>query len=250
MQKMKLIDDLIKAESRNSAAVKDVRVGVTWTGVWGKHCGLAKTYGVPVAHGNYTQDLGKLTKKSTLQLAEYAKSWNLIEASIGVAAINAMVEPKGEAGINALDLIVEWAKNKRVTMVGSFPRTQEIRSAASDFKILELDPAKLNPKKGIIPATAADYLLPVSDLAIITGSTLINKSLRYLLELTRRGDVFTVLLGPSTLMSEVFFDYGVNMLAGAEIIKPEPILNKISQSGGMVNSRVCAGEILYRVLER
>lgn len=250
MLEMELIEDLISAEVENDTIVKDVRVGVSWTGVWSKYCGLAKTYGLPVAHGNYTQDLGELTEKSTLQLAEYAKSWNLIEASIGVAAINAMIEPKGETGINALDLIVKRAKNKRVTMVGSFPRTQEIRAAASDFKILELDPYCLNPKEGIISATAADYLLPVSDLAIITGSTLINKSLRHLLKLTSQGNVFTVLLGPSTLMSEVFFDYGVDMIAGAEIVKPKPILNKISQSGGMVNSRICAGEILYRVLEK
>ena len=95
MKKMKLIDDLISAVGENSALVEDVRVGVSWTAVMGKYCGVAKTYGVPVAHGNYTKDMGRLTEKTTLELAEYAKSWNLIEASIGVAAINSMIEPKG-----------------------------------------------------------------------------------------------------------------------------------------------------------
>ena len=43
---MKLIDDLIAHAKCNNAPVKDVRVGVSWTGVWGKYCGLAKTYGI------------------------------------------------------------------------------------------------------------------------------------------------------------------------------------------------------------
>ena len=67
---MKLIDDLIASVKRNEVPVTDVRVGVSWTGVWGKTCGLSKTYGVPVVHGNYTRDMGHLTEKTTLELAD------------------------------------------------------------------------------------------------------------------------------------------------------------------------------------
>lgn len=245
---MKLIDDLISAASENDAPVRDVRVGVSWTGVLSKHCGLAKTYGIPVPHGCYTRDLGKLTEKTSLELAEYSKSWNLIEASIGVAAINSMIKPKGKKGVNALDIILEEGRNKKITMVGSFPRVSEIRSVAKELWILELDPHSLNPDLGILPATAAEHVIPRSDIVAVTGSTLINKSLEHLLELSKNS--YTILLGPSTPMSEVLFDHGVDMLAGVKVIKPMEVLKKISQSGGMINTKVCRGELEFIVMEK
>lgn len=245
---MKLIDDLISAVGKNDAPVRDVRVGVSWTGVLSKGCGLAKTYGIPVPHGCYTRDLGKLTEKTSLELAEYSKSWNLIEASIGVAAINSMIKPEGKRGVNALDVIREEGRNKKITMVGSFPRVSEIRSVAKELWILELDPHLLNPNLGILPATAAEHVIPRSEIVAITGSALINKSLEHLLKLSK--NAYTIILGPSTTMSEVLFNYGADMIAGIEIIKPLEILKKISQSGGMINKKVCKGEIEFIVMEK
>ena len=93
---MKLIDELIESGRENDSPVRDVRAGVSWTGVHGKYGGVCKTYGIPVAHGNYTKDMGELISKTTLELAEYAKSWNLVEASIGVAALNSLMKPRGK----------------------------------------------------------------------------------------------------------------------------------------------------------
>lgn len=246
---MKLIDDLIEAHSSNEAPVKDVRTGISWTGVWGKYCGTAKTYGLPFIHGNYTRDLGHLTEKSTLELADYSRSWNLVEASIGVAAINSIIKPKGKKDVNAQDFILEEGANKKITMVGRFPKWAEIKAVAKEFWALDCDPNALDPKESIITDAAAEYVFPESDMIIITGSTLINKGMERYLELARKEDAYTILLGPSTPMSEVLFDYGVDMLAGAEVIDPEALLKKISQSGGMINTRVCRGEIQFRVME-
>ncbi len=52
---MKLINELLEVSSENDSDVKDVRVGVSWTGVHGKYGGISKTYGIPVVHGNYTE---------------------------------------------------------------------------------------------------------------------------------------------------------------------------------------------------
>ncbi|MDH5702897.1 MAG: DUF364 domain-containing protein, partial [Aigarchaeota archaeon] len=76
----------------------------------------------------------------------------------------------------------------------------------------------------------------------------INKSLEHLLELSK--SAYTIVLGPSTPMSEVLFDYGADMLAGVNVIKPTQIMTKISQSGGMVGPTNCRGEIEFVVLER
>lgn len=250
MLRSQLIDDLIASGKGNELPVKDVRVGVSWTGVYdGRCCGLAKTYGLPVRHGNYTRNMGNLTHMTTLELAEYAQSWNLVEASIGVAAIMAMLPPKAEfAEINAQDIIIEKGTGKRVVMVGAFPFIDKLRAVARELYILDLDPGLLDPRKNILPDSAAEYLIPEADLVILTGSSLINKSLERELALARKSKAFTVVLGPSTIMSSVLFDYGADMIGGAEVLKPEAILAKISQSGGMIESKICPGEITFRVM--
>jgi uncharacterized protein (DUF4213/DUF364 family) len=249
MKEMKLINDLINTHDENDARVKDVRVGVSWTGVHGKYGGVSKTYGIPVVHGNYTRELGELTHKTTLELAEYSRSWNLVEASIGVAAINSMIKARGKKDINALDLVLEEGENRKITMVGKFPKTDEIREVARELWVLESDPSLTNPKKRIVTESAAEYVFPGSDIIIITGSTIINKALERYLELAKHEDAYTIILGPSTPMSNLLFDYGADMLAGVEIVDPEAILRKISQSGGMINTKICKGEIEFRILE-
>ncbi|MDI9437807.1 MAG: DUF364 domain-containing protein [Euryarchaeota archaeon] len=246
---MKLINDLIESGRENNSSVKDVRVGISWTGVTGRYGGVSKTYGIPVVHGNYTRDMGNLTSRTTLELAEYVRSWNLVEASIGVAAINSLMKPRGKKDINAQDIIIEESKNKNVTMVGKFPKIAEIKSVAKKLWVLESDPTLLNPKEGIITESAAESVFPGSDIIVITGSALINKGLEHYLNLAKQEDAYTIIMGPSTPLSDVLFDYGANMLAGVEILDPEAILKKISQSGGMLNTRVCQGEIGFRVLE-
>jgi len=247
---MKLIEDLIAGSKNNDAPVQDVRVGVSWTGVLGKYCGLAKTYGVPVVHGNYTKDMGRLTEKTTLELAEYSYSWNLIEASIGIAALNAMTKTDRSVDINARDLIFEKANGKKVGVSGSFPFIPQLKKLAKEMWVFELDPFKLDPANRIITETAAENIIPQCEVVVITGSTLINKSAGRLLELSRLAQAYTVVLGPSTPMSEVWFDYGVDLVAGAEVIQPEPVLLKLSQSGGMLDTRVCAGELVFKAMER
>ena len=249
MKEMKLLDDLISAVQGEDTVAEDVRVGASWTGVKGRYGGVCKTYGIPVPHGNYTKDLGKLNEKSTLELAEYARSWNFVEASIGVAALNSMVKVKGKTGVNAIDIVLETCENKKVTMVGKFPRIPEIKALAKELWVLEMNPCLLNVKKGIINATAAEYVIPDSDIVIVTGSTLINKTMERVLELCRMADAYTIVMGPSTTMSDVLFDYGADMLAGVEIARPDTLLNTISQSGGMINSRVCGDELVFRVME-
>lgn len=248
--KMQLLDDLIEAVKENDAPVKDVRVGISWTGVDAKYCGVAKTYGVPFKHGNYTRDMGRLTEKTSLELVEYARSWNMVEASIGVAALNAMVTPCGKTNVNAMDLATELGKNKKIVMVGMFPMYEALREIAKEFYVLEADPSLIDPREGIISEQAAESVIPGSDVMIVTGSTLINKSLERFLRLAREASAYTIVMGPSTPMCDVLFDYGASMLAGVEIAKPVNVLKKISQSGGMINSKVCKGEVIYRTLER
>ncbi len=247
----RLIDDLIAAAAKNSEPAKDVRVGVSWTAVHGKYCGLAKTYGLPVSHGNYTHNMGRLIGAATVELAEYAQSWNLVEASIGCAAITSMAAPPaGSPEVNAQEIVLEKGAGARVVVVGAFPFITKLKAVAREVHVLELDPSLQDTSAGILPDSAAEYLIPDCGLLVITGSTMVNKSLERLLALARESRAYTVILGPSTVMSEVLFDYGADMLAGAVVLNPEAVMMKLSQSGGMLDTRVCPGEIAFRVMRK
>ena len=87
-------------------------------------------------------------------------------------------------------------------------------------------------------------------MVIITGSALINKSLERLLELSRSAKAYTVVLGPSTCVNKVLLDYGADLLGGVQVVKPEMVLKKLSQSGGMLDSKVCPGEIIPKMLAK
>ena len=220
---MKLIEDLISDLNDKDTEVKDVHVGYAWIGVLSKNCGVAKNYGT--MHESRVKDLGELTGKTAIELAKYTKSWNMIEAGIGLAAINSLIEPRGKK-LNTLDFLLENADGKKIAMVGHFPKVSPLRDRADELWILEK-----NPRSGDLPDTACEYLIPNADIVVITSSAIINKSIERLLELSNG---YTIVLGPSTPMSPVLFEYGVDMIAGIKVIDEERMMKKIVQGGGMV----------------
>jgi hypothetical protein len=234
---MKLIDDLISDLRDEDMEVRDVHVGYAWIGVLSRNCGVAKNFGA--LHDYKVRDLGKLTEKTAIELAEYSESWNMIEAGLGLAAINSLIEPRGKK-LNVLDFLLENANGKKIAMVGHFPKVDELRKHADELWVIEKQ-----PQGGDFPDTASEYFIPKADIVVITSSAIINKSIERLLELSRG---FTILLGPSTPMLDVLFDYGVDMLAGMMVVDEEKMMRKIAQGGGKVKQFEDAIEFL--VMER
>ena len=234
---MKLIDDLISDVRDKDTGVRDVHVGYAWIGVLSRNCGVAKNLGA--LHDYVVQDLGQLREKTAVELAEYAKSWNMIEAGIGLAAINSLIEPRGKE-LNMLDFLLDNAAGKKIAMVGHFPKVAELRKLADELWVIEKQ-----PQKGDIIDTASEYFIPKADIAVITSSAVVNKSIERLLELSHG---LTIIIGPSTPMSPVLFDYGVDMLAGLKVVDEERMMTKIAQGGGKVKQFEDAIEFL--VMER
>jgi hypothetical protein len=88
-----ILEDLITHLKGKDHPVKEVLTGAYWTGVVSRGCGLASTFmDEGHSHPRGVKDVGNLTKKSALQLAQYALSDFLMEASIGMAAINSLIE--------------------------------------------------------------------------------------------------------------------------------------------------------------
>ena len=196
-----------------------------------KHCGLASTFHEPHPYHRPVRNAGSLTGLSALEVAQYARSDNVLEASIGLAAINSLIYVDEAECVdeNALDVLVAKGGNKNIAIVGRFPWIPKLRAIARTLWVIEQ-----NPQQGELSAEAAEAVLPQADVVGITGTSFVNHTFDRLLDLSK--DKFVVVVGPSTPLSPVLFDYGVDVLAGVKVVEPEKTIRSISQ--GAIFSQV------------
>lgn len=220
------------------AAVLDVRIGLSWTAVvvelaGRRRCGLAATLRGQRGHGSATiPDAGHLVGVSARELASWARpdSGSLTQASVGFATLNALLAAAAPdqpwAELNAAEVIAERGAGRRVALVGHFPFVEELRERVGALWVLELE-----PRPGDLPASAAAEVLPQADIVAITSTTLINGSFAGLMAL-RNPAALTMLLGPSTPLSPILFDYGIDVLSGALVEDIDATLHAVSQGAG------------------
>jgi uncharacterized protein len=137
---LKILDDLILNLLGHDCPVKNVHACVFWTAVVSKHCGLASTFrGLGFSHEKGVRDVGVLTEKTTLELVGYARSDSLLEASIGMAAINSLIKVDESKYVekNAYDILVEKGGGKNVAVVGHFPWIPKLREKVGNLWVLE-----------------------------------------------------------------------------------------------------------------
>ncbi|NLM52980.1 MAG: DUF364 domain-containing protein [Firmicutes bacterium] len=240
----KLYDSLIGAIPKE-LKVADFLCGNSWTMIQTETggIGLATT----VKEATRKPMLGNHIKGMPLrEVAEAAKSWNLLEASIGVAAINAYYNAASrtiklgiahnhwqQADSEAFTVFKEEVKGKKVASVGHFPPVVQALGASSDLSILER-----NPQPGDYPEAACEYLLPAQDYVFITGETLIYKTLPRLLTLAANARV--ILVGPVAPLSEVLFKFGVDVICGFVVHDPHLCATIVKR--GILSSIFAAGE--------
>ncbi|MBU1627790.1 DUF364 domain-containing protein [bacterium] len=216
---MKLIDALLESVKDLDCKVKRVCVGIHWTLVESRFFGMAHTY--KTNRKVELEDSGKLVGKSALELSQRLRSWEPLEASLGLAALNSLIEPVGTSG-NVEEYIKQAALGKTLTIIGRFPFNRDIAAIARNIYFLEIE-----PDKNELPSFAAEEVIPESDIVVITATTLINKSLPRLLELSKDKDC--IVLGPSTPMNDVLFKYGAKKIAGVKVVDGVAITSSIMQ---------------------
>jgi uncharacterized protein len=192
------------------------------------HCGLAATLAVGEHCHTGRPDVpqaGALESLSGRTLAQYALDESPLLTSLGLAAINALLPrmPQSWQDEGAEALISRLGAGRRVALVGHFPFVSRLRAQVEALDVLELQPGP-----GDLPAEMAPQVLPEADVIAITGMTVSNRTLEDLLRL-RSPRACVILLGPSTPLSPVLFDYGVDILSGAVVSAIEPVLRAVSQ---------------------
>jgi uncharacterized protein len=221
-------------ETLQDGKVREVRIGLHWTAVvvdiaGEQRCGLAATLfeRQDHAHAPVVPQAGELQDATGRELADLVLSGQPTLISVGMAAINAMLPRNSDIYVeaNAEDLIAQQGTGKRVALVGHFPFVPRLRQLVGELSVLEL-----HPEPGDIPADQAPLILPIAQVVAVTGMALLNGTLESLLELCPQ-DAFVMVLGPSTPLSPVLFEFGVNLLSGSIVTMVDPVLRTASQGG-------------------
>ena len=223
---MAILQDLILSLPGN-APVRSVVVGQRWTVVCSRHCGLSATLRSDEMHKTTPlPDVHHLQMKSARELAELALSSNLLEASIGVAAINSLLEVDETlaAEVNASEVLARAGSGKNVALLGHFRFIPQLRRTSGQLWVIEQQPLEDE-----YPSEAAVDLLPQADVVAMTGCTLVNHTLDELLELCRP-DATVMVLGPSTPFSPVLFHHGVKIISGTRVIDESAVLHTAGQA--------------------
>lgn len=158
------------------------------------------------------------------EVAACIKSWNLMEAALGAAALNAYYNNPRTARANGVEfsdarrcedrrydpfiMSQNEVRGKKVVVVGHFPYLENLLEPVCDLSIIEWDPLD-----GDYPMPACEYLLPDADFAYITCTALVDKSLPRLLELTRNA-LRVSLVGPGTPLAPALFAHGMQEVSG------------------------------------
>lgn len=214
-----LYDELIEPIPAD-LTVRNYQTGYNWTRLVSSEDSIGMTMTIPVNTRPPPCEASSLTGKPLREVAALVKSWNYIEAAIGLAAINSWYnQPQRAAACGfvhpgvtenmreAFDVYFEECQGKKVAVVGHFPFIEKRLSGHGNLSILER-----NPDMGYFPDPACEYILPEQDYVFITDSTFVNKTLPRLLALSQQARV--VVVGPSTPLAPLLFERGVYGLSG------------------------------------
>ena len=161
--------------------------------------------------------------------ASAVKSWNLEEASLGLAAANAFYntpERVDSLGVRiSMDVFYTEGidlKDRTVGIIGHMNGPRGLREQARAVYTFERA-----PQEGDYPDSACDFLLPQCDLVLITGSSLVNKTLPHLLKLCEKATV--ILTGPSVPLCPALLDFGIDRIAGMAIADRAAVRERVEQ---------------------
>ena len=234
---MEILKTILKS-IKEDAPVREVRRGIHWTAVVSRGCGLASTLAHDgCSHGAGRDMDGSFTSLTAFELARYCLESDIEKASIGLAVINSLLDtdPDKYSSVDGLKLIKEMGKGKNISVIGHFPYLDDLAREAKNLWIIEKQPGP-----GDYTEEKGKDLIPQSDIIVITSTTLINKTLPGILGLCKQESV-KMLLGPSTPLSPVAFEYGIDMLSGSIVTEKDVVLRSVSEGASFMQLKKNGG---------
>ncbi len=221
---MEILDRLIAPIPKQP--VEEVIVGVHSVLVkTADNCGIASTIKYCSPHENVRR-AGKLEQLNLRQLAEYAQSGNLLEASIGMAAINSFYSTsiKAPKSINAKNIILEHSRQKTVGIIGHFPFLEKQKEHYKIYYIFEKQPNEGDLTEADIPK-----YLPTVDVAAITATAITNHTFAGILKYLP-AESYNIMLGPTTPVSPILFEFGMDAVSGSFVENYDQVKKYVLQA--------------------
>lgn len=244
--------DAILGRQSDSITIERVVAGLFFTGIK-LSCGSAGACATPIkaipeavccpSSAMAMPFPGKLRGRRAIELCEEAFADNGIRRAIGVAVINALADacwnsrPSPDVVVHEQTDAFDAAApqpGEQVVVVGAFgPFLRNLKRLHQPYLVLEKDTATLRPDElpFFRPAEQADVVMPLADLALITGTTLLNDSLELLLSLCRPA-TRVVVVGPTvSLMPDPLLRRGVDLIGTVQIRDPDGFLDMLAEGG-------------------
>ena len=205
-----IIESLIAEEGDFS--VNDFAIYRHTAYVESSNVGLAST-----ANADFSDikiDLEEISTSTTGKLASLLRSNKIIEAAIGLAAINSSldIEKIKDKLVqkNAVHILREKGAGKNVSIIGHFPFIESFRAdgVCENIRVFEMNPKNSDD---LSPDLMRKYL-PRSDVVMISGSTLINHSFDRIISLCDKS--YNIILGPSTPLTPLLFEFKIDAICG------------------------------------
>lgn len=217
----RLYRDLVNGVA--DAEIRQIVIGEKWIAVE-TDAALGLTARPAATLGAALPDLKALAKRGLAALAAgAAESWEPLAAALGLAAVNAhynRADLTGDGG-NGLDLFVEFDDDAPPVVIGAFPG---LKTRRPTVQVVDYAPGP-----GQYPDGAADWLLPAAGSALITASSLANRTLPRLL--TAAHGRPAALIGPGAPLTDRLFVYGLSALAGFIAEDRAAVLRVIAAGG-------------------
>jgi uncharacterized protein (DUF4213/DUF364 family) len=242
--------DVLQDYACGPEKVRSVAIGLVWTS-----CEVDDALGLAMSPGVATRTLpwaGTLRGRPLSEIAGWLREFDLYRAVVGMAAVNAGInrlrllpeginlEAKAGAGNNlaVFEHFLPQITGKRVVVIGRYPGLDRFATAHN----LDLTVLERQPDGDDLPDCACEYLLPKAEWVLITASTITNKTFPRLAELSR--DAMTVLMGPTTPWLPELYHFGIDYLAGVEVVDAEDLRCTLAEGGGV---RIFDSAVRYRV---
>ncbi len=248
MENPQRIYELLLDYCSSATQAERVLIGLVWTLCQSKDsAGLAMSPQIPTRTLNWS---GDLAGQNLRDLVAKIMSWEPYEATVAMAATNCclnnrplpdsvILETDNEhANLAVFDYFLPQLQGKNVVVVGRYPGLDSYQNQF-DMKVIELQTGAND-----YPAAACEYLLPTADWVFLTASSIPNKTFPRLVDLA--SDATTVLMGPSTPWLPQLHEFGIDYLAGVEIINSALLERTVSEGGG---KRIFSNGLRYRVAE-
>jgi uncharacterized protein (DUF4213/DUF364 family) len=248
---VELVKQIYKIHKIVEPKVTRVVIGLGYTGVevtayaYEPFLGLASTLQsiIDKTKCSKINFAGELTNKTLSELLSWAYKPPSIERIIGIATLNGVsqhvlriMNPYKKLEGDLLEHL-DIKNDTKVTFIGYIKPLIKKVSRITDLITIVEDTIPNSPEIKNFKSKRSINLLEKdeipTDILFCTGTTLINNSLEKILELFKRRARKIVLIGPTaSMLPDIFFDYGVDIVGGMEIYDSKATIRVLQEGGG------------------